>query len=84
MPDLHRSIHMATGHLCSLAWYIRKNEVGVINYGRWKREGRRISTSAVPSDTPAYIPMARKSAVAGSWQLYPPSTGISTPLMKLA
>jgi hypothetical protein len=47
MPDLHRSIHMATGHLCGLAWYIRKNESGVINYGRWRKEGRRISTSAV-------------------------------------
>jgi hypothetical protein len=47
MPDLHRSIHMATGHLCGLAWYIRKNEAGVIDYGRWRREGWRISTSAV-------------------------------------
>jgi hypothetical protein len=40
LPDLHRRIHMATGHLCDLAWYIRKNESGVINYGRWRREGR--------------------------------------------
>jgi hypothetical protein len=47
VPDLHRSIQMAAGHLCDLAWYIRKNESGVINYGQWKREGRRISTSAV-------------------------------------
>jgi hypothetical protein len=47
MPDLHRNIHMTAGHLCDLAWYIRKNESGVINYGRWRREGRRISTSAV-------------------------------------
>jgi hypothetical protein len=47
MPDLHRSVHMANGHLCALAWYIRKNESGVINYGRWRKEGRRISTSAV-------------------------------------
>jgi hypothetical protein len=47
LPDLHRSIHMATGHLCDLAWSIRKTESGVINYGRWRREGRRISTSAV-------------------------------------
>jgi hypothetical protein len=46
MPDLHRSIHMTAGHLCDLAWYTRKNESGVINYGRWRREGRRISTSA--------------------------------------
>jgi hypothetical protein len=30
-----------------LAGYIRKNDAGVINYGRWRREGRRISTSAV-------------------------------------
>jgi len=47
LPDLHRNIHTAAGHLCDLAWYIRKNESGVINYGRWRREGRRISTSAV-------------------------------------
>ena len=47
LPDLDRSITMASGHLCDLAWYIRKNESGVINYGRWRREGRRISTSAV-------------------------------------
>jgi hypothetical protein len=47
MPNLHRSVHMANGHLCALAWYIRKNESGVINYGRWRKEGRRISTSAV-------------------------------------
>jgi hypothetical protein len=47
MPDLHRSIHMAAGHLCNLAWYIRKNESGMINYSRWRKEGRRISTSAV-------------------------------------
>jgi hypothetical protein len=47
MPDLHRSVHMAAGHLCNLAWYIRKNESGIINYSRWRKEGRRISTSAV-------------------------------------
>jgi hypothetical protein len=47
LPNLDRSISMASGHLCDLAWYIRKNESGVINYGRWRREGRRISTSAV-------------------------------------
>jgi hypothetical protein len=47
LPNLDRSINMASGHLCDLAWYIRKNEPGVINYGRWRREGRRISTSAV-------------------------------------
>jgi hypothetical protein len=47
LPHLDRSISMASGHLCDLAWYIRKNESGVINYGRWRREGRRISTSAV-------------------------------------
>lgn len=47
LPDLHRSIHMAAGHLCDLAAYIRKNESGVVNYSRWRREGRRISTSAV-------------------------------------
>ena len=47
MPELERSISMASGHLCDLAWYIRKNESGVINNSRWRREGRRISTSAV-------------------------------------
>jgi hypothetical protein len=47
LPDLHRSISMASGHLCDLAWYISKNESGVINYSGWRREGRRISTSAV-------------------------------------
>lgn len=47
LPDLDRSISMASGHLCDLAGYIHKNESGVINYGRWRREGRRISTSAV-------------------------------------
>ncbi len=47
LPDLHRSIHMAAGHLCDLASYIRKNESGVVNYRRWRQEGRRISTSAV-------------------------------------
>jgi hypothetical protein len=47
LPDFHRSIHMAAGHLCDLASYIRKNESGVVNYSRWRQEGRRISTSAV-------------------------------------
>ena len=47
LPDLERTISMASGHLCDLAEYIRKNDAGVINYGRWRREGRRISTSAV-------------------------------------
>jgi len=47
LRDLHRRIHMADGHLCDLASYIRKNESGVVNYSRWKQEGRRISTSAV-------------------------------------
>jgi hypothetical protein len=42
LPDLHRSIHMAAGHLCDLASYIRKNEAGVVNYSRWRQEGRRI------------------------------------------
>jgi hypothetical protein len=32
-PDLHPNISMATGQLCGLAWYIRKNESGVISYG---------------------------------------------------
>jgi hypothetical protein len=31
LPDLHRTIHMAAGHLCDLDWYIRKNGSGVIN-----------------------------------------------------
>ena len=47
LPDLHRSIQMAAGHLCDPASYIRKNESGVVNYSRWRQEGRRISTSAV-------------------------------------
>jgi len=47
LPDLHRSIHMAAGRLCDLPSYIRKNESGVVNYSRWRQEGRRISTSAV-------------------------------------
>ena len=47
VPDLHRTVHMAAGHLCGLTWYIRKNESGAINYGRWRREGRRNFTSAV-------------------------------------
>ena len=47
LPNLDRRISTASGHLCDLACYIRKNESGVINYGRWRREGRRISTSAV-------------------------------------
>jgi len=38
---------MAAGHLCDLASYIHKNESGVVNYSRWRQEGRRISTSAV-------------------------------------
>lgn len=46
-PDIHQTIHRAAGHLCDLAWYIRKNESGVINYGQWRRDGRRISSSAV-------------------------------------
>jgi hypothetical protein len=47
LPELGRTISMASGHICDLAWYIEKNQTGVINYGRWRREGRRISTSAV-------------------------------------
>jgi hypothetical protein len=47
LPDLDRSIGMATDHLCDLSWYIRKNDTGVINYGQWRQQGRRISTSAV-------------------------------------
>ncbi|HEY3654738.1 MAG TPA: hypothetical protein VGL34_07090, partial [Steroidobacteraceae bacterium] len=47
LPDLDRTISMASGHLCDLAGYIRKNDSGVINYGRWRKEGRRISTSGV-------------------------------------
>jgi hypothetical protein len=47
LPDHSRTISMARGHICGLAWYIQKNRAGVINYGRWRREGRRISTSAV-------------------------------------
>jgi len=47
LPDLERTISMASGHLCDLAEYIRENDSEVINYGRWRREGRRISTSAV-------------------------------------
>jgi hypothetical protein len=49
LPDLDRTISMASGHLCDLAGYIRKNDSGVINYGRWRKEGRRISTSGVES-----------------------------------
>jgi hypothetical protein len=44
-PDIHQTIHRAAGHLCDLAWYIRKNESGVTNYGQWRRDGRRIFTS---------------------------------------
>ncbi len=47
LPDLDRTISTASGHLCDLAGYIRKNDSGVINYGRWRKEGRRISTSGV-------------------------------------
>jgi 2-polyprenyl-6-methoxyphenol hydroxylase-like FAD-dependent oxidoreductase len=40
LPDLHRSIHMAAGHLFDLASYIHKSESGVVNYSRWRQEGR--------------------------------------------
>jgi hypothetical protein len=33
------SSYMGAGHLCDLAWYIRKYESGVINWGRWREEG---------------------------------------------
>ena len=55
LPELDRSISMASGHLCGLAWYVRENETGVIKYGRWKREGQRISTSATPRWEPARL-----------------------------
>jgi hypothetical protein len=38
---------MASGHLCALEGYLRKNEAGIINYREWRDAGRRISTSAV-------------------------------------
>ena len=47
LPEAARSISMAIGHLCDLHWYLQKNESGVIDYGEWRRSGRRISSSAV-------------------------------------
>jgi hypothetical protein len=41
LPDLHRSIHMTAGHLCDLAWYIRKNESGVVNYSTTVDGGKK-------------------------------------------
>ena len=47
LPDSERSASMAAGHLCDLGAYLQKNASGVINYGAWRKLGRRISTSAV-------------------------------------
>jgi hypothetical protein len=47
LPDFEREASMAAGHLCDLDAYLKKNRAGVINYGEWRRAGRRISTSAV-------------------------------------
>jgi hypothetical protein len=47
LSDYERSASMAFGHLCELDAYLKKNESGVINYGEWRRAGRRISTGAV-------------------------------------
>ena len=42
-----QAARMASGHLCDLELYLRKNAKGIINYQEWRRAGRRISTSAV-------------------------------------
>jgi hypothetical protein len=47
LPESERPASMASGHLCELGGYLRKNAAGVINYREWRRAGRRISTSAV-------------------------------------
>jgi hypothetical protein len=47
---------MTTGHLCDLVRYIRKIESTVINYGRWRWEDCRISTSAVGCLSSAKLP----------------------------
>jgi hypothetical protein len=47
LPESMRAASMASGHLCDLEWYLRKNAKGIINYQEWWRSGRRISTSAV-------------------------------------
>jgi hypothetical protein len=47
LPESMQAASMASGHLCDLEWYLRKNAKGIINYQEWRRAGRRISTSAV-------------------------------------
>ena len=47
LPESAQAAGMASGHLCDLECYLRKNAAGIINYRDWRRAGRRISTSAV-------------------------------------
>jgi hypothetical protein len=47
LPESAQAASMASGHLCDLEGYLRKNEAGIINYREWRWAGRRISTSAV-------------------------------------
>ena len=47
LPESMQAASMASGHLCDLEWYLRKNAKGIINYQEWQQAGRRISTSAV-------------------------------------
>ena len=47
MKVRHADQFMASGPLCDLEGYLRKNAAGIINYREWRRVGRRISTSAV-------------------------------------
>jgi hypothetical protein len=47
LPESAQAASMASGHLCDLEGYLRKNAAGIINYRDWRRAGRRISTSAV-------------------------------------
>jgi len=46
-PDLARDAEIVAGHVLALWHYLRANAAGVINYRAWRREGHRISTSAV-------------------------------------
>ena len=47
LPESAQAASMASGHLCDLEGYLRKNVAGITNYLDRRRAGRRISTSAV-------------------------------------
>jgi hypothetical protein len=47
LPDSAQAASMASGHLCDLEGYLRKNAAGIINYRERRCSGRRISTSAI-------------------------------------